>query len=233
MVTARQFFHLQELDQEISRLSSMLASVEEELEDHSEMDRLERDLEEAQASVQELSTNQRREELDANTFRQKMEAQQSKLYSGTVTNIREMEALEREVDGLRTENQRREERLLEVMLTLEEGQARVRQVEQQRNASKQHWSSRQKELTSQRRELQQNLESLDAGRGQSATALGDRDLSLYERLRASKGGLAVARVERGLCRGCLMALPTHQLQRARLGREPVLCDSCGRILYVS
>jgi predicted nucleic acid-binding Zn-ribbon protein len=40
-------------------------------------------------------------------------------------------------------------------------------------------------------------------------------------------------VERGLCRGCGVTLPSGDVQRARAGQELVRCNSCGRILYVA
>ena len=52
---------------------------------------------------------------------------------------------------------------------------------------------------------------------------------IYEELHR----LAVAKMERGLCQGCRMALPTQQQQRVRNGRQTVLCNTCGRILFLS
>jgi hypothetical protein len=56
-------------------------------------------------------------------------------------------------------------------------------------------------------------------------------LPMYESLRKTKGGRAVARVERNLCAGCRLSLPTGDVQKARASLGTVLCSSCGRILY--
>jgi predicted nucleic acid-binding Zn-ribbon protein len=58
-------------------------------------------------------------------------------------------------------------------------------------------------------------------------------LQRYEALRRTKGGLAVAKVVRGLCQACRMSLPTQLQQRVRNGRQTVLCSSCGRMLLLS
>ena len=56
-------------------------------------------------------------------------------------------------------------------------------------------------------------------------------LQRYETLRQAKGGRAVAKVERDLCQGCRMSLPTQLRQRVRSGRQAVNCSSCGRMLF--
>jgi hypothetical protein len=56
-------------------------------------------------------------------------------------------------------------------------------------------------------------------------------IPMYESLRKSRAGVAVARVERNMCQGCRLSLPTGDVQKARTSQGTVLCSSCGRILY--
>ena len=233
MTTVQQILQLQELDQEISRVRGVVASAEEQLGDHTQLDKLEADLSAARALVPELQRAQRQLELDAESMRQAVASSRQKLYGGTINNLRELEALEKETASLQMGLQRREEALLENMLTVEEGQSAVTALEEQHRVQQQAWQVHQEELTDEWQELGESLEKLEARRKELAVALPPPELSLYERLRASKAGQAVARVERGLCRGCLISLPTHELQRARISREPVQCSSCERILFVS
>ena len=55
---------------------------------------------------------------------------------------------------------------------------------------------------------------------------------MYESLLKTRDGSAVAKVERGMCQGCRLTLPTLELQRARSSEGIARCGSCGRILYV-
>jgi hypothetical protein len=71
---------------------------------------------------------------------------------------------------------------------------------------------------------------LSAQRSQLAQTLDQSEVLKYDTLRRSKGGTAVARVERGLCQSCRMSLPSQHLQRLRSGRQTVNCSSCGRML---
>jgi predicted nucleic acid-binding Zn-ribbon protein len=53
----------------------------------------------------------------------------------------------------------------------------------------------------------------------------------YERIFQSKGGNAVVSIEHEVCMGCHMKNTTTNVHRAKLAREVVYCDQCGRMLY--
>ena len=129
--------------------------------------------------------------------------------------------------------QKREEALLHLMEELEESNAALAEAKQRNSTQAVQWKSDQAELTKQWQQLGESLENLTEERKETAGILPPTELRRYESLRTSKGGVAVARVERGLCRGCLMTLPTHQMQKARMAREPITCNSCGRLLFLS
>ncbi|MBN1291942.1 MAG: hypothetical protein JXB48_08895 [Candidatus Latescibacteria bacterium] len=59
-----------------------------------------------------------------------------------------------------------------------------------------------------------------------------RVLSIYNRLRKGKSGLAVAQVdkEKLTCRGCYKQLPPQKVLEVRRSQKVILCESCGRIL---
>jgi hypothetical protein len=70
-----------------------------------------------------------------------------------------------------------------------------------------------------------------AERESLAATLDAAEIGQYEHLRRAKAGLAVAKMERGLCQACRMSLPTHQQQQVKSGRRLVLCNNCGRMLF--
>ena len=233
MATVKQLFQLQELDLEIVRLQSEVSSLESRIGDRLLLNEAEAELAAAQAEQHQLQMDQTNRELEAGSVRAKLETDRQRLYGGTVSNLKELEGLEKETSSLDADLQKREEVLLEMMEALEKSQAALAEAERRTTDQAKQWQVDQKELNSQWQQLGENLEQLESLRKETAGGLAPQQLSLYESLRASKGGVAVARVERGLCRGCLMALPTHQLQKVRMSREPVRCNSCGRLLFVS
>ena len=78
--------------------------------------------------------------------------------------------------------------------------------------------------------LKTTLADLKAKRQRLAGEIDSEAFEFYQSLRKGKG-IAVARVEQGICRGCRISLPTTDLQQARSGNL-VPCSSCGRILFL-
>jgi len=233
MTTVRQLYELQELDLEIAQCRGLIASIDAQLGAEAELDTLHKELETQRVSLNQLRLQQRAHELDAESARGKLRDVEGKLYSGSITNLREMEGYQKEATFLRDQLRVLDDRLLETMVDLDEAQEKLRSLEVGYGQASEGWQIRQVELAEERKKLEETVATLEARRQQLILGVGQQELKLYEGLRLSKAGVAVAKVERGLCRGCRMSLPTHQLQRARVGREPVLCNSCGRILFVS
>ena len=233
MTTIRQLYELQELDLESAQYQSHIASVESQLGDKRGLDATYGELETHKARLQQLRLKQRAQDLDAESVREKVQDVEGKLYGGGVTNLRELEGFQKEATLLRGRLRELDELLLETMMALEEAQEILQSLEEAYRKAEEQWQLRQLELAKERKSLEGTLTTLEDRRNGLVSHMDPPELKLYEGLRTSKGGLAIAKVERGLCRGCRVALPTHQFQRARVGREPVLCNSCGRILYVS
>ena len=56
-------------------------------------------------------------------------------------------------------------------------------------------------------------------------------LSRFDRLRAS--GLAVVRVQNGICLGCNIAIARGDLNRIQAGKLESICPHCGKFLAVT
>ena len=233
MTTIRQLYELQELDLEIAQHHERVSSIDSELGDRGFLDALSQETEIHKASFSQYQLQQKTRELDAESVRVKLREVDGKLYGGSVSNTRELKGLEKEGAHLRGQLSELEEQLLEMMVSMDEAGQKFRSLEGRYVEEEARWKRSQAELAEERKALEATLGNLEGRRQEMASKVGREELQLYESLRVSRAGQAVARVERGLCRGCRMSLPTHQLQRARMGREPVRCNSCGRILYVS
>jgi predicted nucleic acid-binding Zn-ribbon protein len=95
------------------------------------------------------------------------------------------------------------------------------------------WEADRARLLSEQQDIRAGLATLEEKRRQHSGQVDAESLRLYETLRASHQGRAVAKVERGTCQGCRITLPMTLLQKARSGAVIVQCSSCERILYVS
>ncbi len=86
-------------------------------------------------------------------------------------------------------------------------------------------------LSAERDELQTAIAERERERGALREESDAQSLRIYEGLRRTRGGMAVAEVAQLTCQGCRVSLPVNEEIRARTSEELVLCQSCGRILH--
>lgn len=233
MTSPKQLYDLQELDLMLSEDRARIATIEFQLNDRSHLDDLEFEIATLTESLDELRASYAEQDAHNQKIQEKLQEEETKLYSGAIKNLRELEAIGKEAEALKEQSQAVDERLLADMESIESLQTRILSMEEELAEGEQQRQVDRVELNEEMSQLGDRVKHLESQRASMASTIQSADLNRYEHLRSSKGGQAIAKVERGLCRGCLMALPTHQLQRARSGRETVLCSSCGRILFVS
>ena len=147
--------------------------------------------------------------------------------------LRKLESLEQEAANVRTQTERLDTELSELSVQVEDSQTKCTEMEKQLTEDRAAWEIRQAELTELLARLLSEREGIASQRSDLAATLDPAGVQQYEKLRNAKGGLAVAKVERGLCQACRMSLPTQQQQRVRSGRYTVLCASCGRMLFLN
>ncbi len=233
MTTARQMFALQELDIILDRIRGDHDKAEYELKNGHEVGNLESELERDDDWLQETELQQKATKLEAESQKERSESLNSQLYGGEVTNPRDLESLEREASKVRQLVEQQETTLSDIKERIEEAQNRKTELHTKLEEARTAWGARQAELQAAIKELNAEKAGFEGQRSKLTEGLDASSLQQYEILRKSKGGLAVAKVERGLCQGCRMSLPTHQQQRVRNGHQTVLCSSCGRMLILS
>ena len=233
MTTVRQMFALQELDIVLDRVQDEHDRVENELNNGDTVKNLETELERDAELLQETELQQKATKLEADSQKERSESLNSQLYGGEVTNPRDLESLEREASNVLVIVEQQESALAEIAVKVEEAQTKKSKLESKLDEAKAAWEIRRTELQASLKELNAEKAGFEGRRSKMTDSLDPSTLERYEALRKSKGGLAVAKVERGLCQGCRMSLPTHQQQRVRSGRQEVLCSSCGRLLFLS
>ena len=228
----KRLYDLQELDWELSASEVSLAEVRARLEDESELVAARTRLDDLVAELDRRAPSRRELESSLAQLDERLQAAEKRLYGGAVTNPRELSASEEERTLLQQQRSTTEDGMLEVMVEIEELQAsrdaaieRLSRLEAERETEYADLLKRQDELVA-------RLEELRLARSELTPELPAAALSVYESLLRTRSGYAVAKVERGLCQGCRLALPTMERQRARSYQGVVQCSSCQRILYV-
>lgn len=232
MTIIKQLFSLQEIDLALDSVRSQKSEAENELNARLALEKIEQSLEEERAKLEEIQTTHRAQQLETESLRERSGLLDGQLYDGSLTNPRDLATLELEATNVKAQVDQKDVLLLELSVRAEDTRNRITALEQELAETQEAWDRRHAELTDQVASLSVEEEQLAAQRSELAQTLDQSEVLKYDNLRRSKGGTAVAKVERGLCQACCMSLPSQHLQRVRSGRYTVMCSSCGRMLLL-
>lgn len=151
-------------------------------------------------------------------------------YGGGVTQPKVLQDLQRDLESLNRRRAGLEEQQFEALVSTEAAEARHLALEVELKQLEAQVAVQHGTLLEERRQREASLERLQVSREAVASSIPAADQALYDRLRASKKGRAVARLEDGTCTACGVAPSSSRIQSARQGNELILCGNCGRIL---
>jgi predicted nucleic acid-binding Zn-ribbon protein len=179
-----------------------------------------------------LAREQKRIEADASAIEAKARAEDQRLYSGSVTAAKELQSIQEEIAALRRRQGALEDEVLELMVQIEPLDAELDTLGQrraERDGAAQVVRDRIAELEA---EIDAALDVVAAERAELVAGVSAEVLNEYETLRKRLGGIAVAKLEAGSCRGCHLHLSAVELDRIKkLPRDEIVhCEECGRIL---
>ncbi|MGH2767350.1 MAG: zinc ribbon domain-containing protein [Actinomycetota bacterium] len=226
---------LQRVDSTMDRLETRRRHLPEQAEVDALEERLstlEQTIVEAKAVVGEIAGRQRRLENNIEMIYAKIRSEEERLYSGRVANPRELADLQREIESLKRRVSGLEDSDLEVMEELDVAERRLRDLQAEVEGARSTLGEARQRCARAAAEIEAALEASRAEREAWRPKLDSSLLSLYDELRASKGGVGVAAMMDGVCQGCHMRLPAQEYERARTAQGVVRCDDCRRILVV-
>jgi predicted nucleic acid-binding Zn-ribbon protein len=230
MNITQQLYQLQELDLDRDKHLQRLKEIQAQLGESEALNA-------ARAQVAQIETELGRErarqqdlELEIQSLDAKLASDEERLYSGRVTNPKELTDLQKESIALRKHHGVLDERLLAVMLAVEESESALGQARQASMELQSSWEAQQQRLQQEQAKLKAELTQLDQARARHAGALAPSQLAQYESLRRDKGGVALALIEDGFCSRCGVEVSERKLNQIILDESPVFCGNCGRIL---
>lgn len=232
MSTVQDIVTLQAFDNEAAAFRAALADVEQRLAGDPELDEARRLFQEREGAVANQRKEQRRIDGEIADLTARIDPEERRLYDGSVKNPKELQNIQHELDLLKKQRTTLEEQLLSVMSQLEaanrateETQAEVARLEQRREQQT-------GELKLEAQKLQGAIEIADQKRLRQKEVIPPRSLATYEDLRRRKGGLAVAKLQGGVCQGCRIMVPEGIRRRVFSPALLAQCPSCDRILAV-
>lgn len=180
----------------------------------------------------ELARSQQRLEDEIASLGERANQAEKQLYSGSVTAPRELQALQDDVASIRRRIGQLEDDELEIMELVEPVDAERSELTSQRDRLEAECERLRAALAEAESELATELAAVKAEREDAAAAVPDELWPEYDKLRARRGGVAIARLVGSTCQGCHLALPAVEVDRIRKLPldEVVYCEECGRLL---
>jgi hypothetical protein len=224
-------FRLQELDLQISRSHERIAEIDVLLANDEEVTTARTECESKEEQLAEARLENSKADHEVESQRAKIDNTQKALYGGSVTNPKELEDLQLESESLKRYLDTLEDRLLEVMVTLEEAELKHAQSTQKLTELIARKSGENELMTADRLDLLSTIERTTTEREAALSNISAEDLKTYEKFRRRFDGIALALLISGNCGVCGVDLARSKEQEIRGGNTLVYCDQCGRILY--
>jgi uncharacterized protein len=156
----------------------------------------------------------------------------AKLYSGTVSSPRELQAMQADVEMLRRQRSDLEDEELEVMEARELLDAQIDALDADTAVVRADIERLQGLIATAEAEIDEELAKEDTARDQQAAAVSEALLADYERRRAQNRGAGAARLVGTSCTACHLSIPSTEAENIRKAAGAVVayCDNCGAIL---
>lgn len=177
-----------------------------------------------------LHAEQKDLELQQQGIEDKLKRIDKEMYGGKVTSSREVATLEKEIEALKRQRDRNDERLLELMEVVPPAQARAKKVQDGLEDAKARLVARKKQALQDKANLESEFKRLTAARPEAAKGISPTLLARYDGIRQKAGGVGMVEVNGRSCGGCGTQFPERTLQALKEDKVAT-CEACKRILY--
>ena len=231
MSLSESLFRLQQYDSTLDQATSRIAEIDLILADQKLIDQASQALDQAQSVFDEKRSLLKGAEHQVQLQNQKLDQNQKRLYSGAVTNPKELEDLQQESASLKKYLEVLEDRQLEAMLESDTAQNSYQAARSHLETLKKDKEAQDQQLSLEKEELIGTIAKVDAEKGSYLNNTDLPELDSYAELRVSMGGIAVSLMKADSCLSCGSNIPSAIAQEARSPTKIAHCPTCRRILH--
>lgn len=228
---AATLFQLQQLDLDIERIQAEQQAVEKTLQGSPTLQKLRVEQSLAQQRLRDCLQAQSEAEETLEELNRRLAAQSQRLYSGEVSQPKELNALQQELQHLRASQSRQEDKVLEAIAGVEDQQEEVLRKAEALGAAADTWERESATSVVRRDQLESRKQELQARRARLVAGINGEYVKRYESIRRMRQGRAISKVEQNSCQWCRVILTPSELQQVRVSAQLQTCTNCGRILY--
>jgi predicted nucleic acid-binding Zn-ribbon protein len=192
----------------------------------------ERDQRDAQIVVDDLTAEQEKVDADVESVKARRQRDRDRMDQGLISNPKDLERMSHELETLQRRITDLEDQEIEVMERLEEAQSGLTSLTERITAADARLADLVASRDAKAAVIDEQLADLDGDRAPALAGLPADLLALYDKLRASKGGVGAAALRARECGGCRLTLDNAELAiiKAAPADEVIRCEECQRIL---
>lgn len=222
---------LQEYDLEIQEIAGKTDELRAQLDELVSMyDALTASLEGQRAQLEETRALMRDKEIEIETNTDRYNQSKAKL--NTVSNTREYNALEREMDQLRKMRAQLEEERDSLKEAVEESEADVNDKAEKTSELEAQIKEEESAIESEQSKSKRRINKLEKERDSLKGDLPKQLVRRYAFISSRRPGPAVVPAVDGTCKGCQMILPPQLYNELFSATKLIQCPTCQRILYL-
>ena len=223
-------YHLQKIDLQIIHHHKRLQGIAVTLQDNAAVVAAQAQVDKVQQTLIPFASRVRdlEQEIQGNT--QKSQSSEQRLYGGNVKNPKELQDLQQEIRSLKERNSVLEDRLLEVMMQIEDAEAILEECETNLADITAEWEQQHAELLDDQSASKTEIVILGKQREKAVGEVDDEHMKLYNSMKAKKGNQPVATMKGYTCGACGVEQTMALAQQVQHGKILTKCSSCGRIL---
>jgi predicted nucleic acid-binding Zn-ribbon protein len=223
---------LQQLDTELRTLNEKLGRIPSRVNDLKKAAAaIKAELDQAKVDIVEHKKQYRLSEVELKGTEEKVAGYSVQLYSAKTNE--QYKAFLKEIETQKKLKNSIEDRMIVLMEETEALDRKVRDNEKENAELDSETIRKVAMLENEEKELGAAIAVRKQQRETTAAAIPVELLKRYERVRASKGGIAVATVRKERCSGCLSPIPAQRILEVDRQDHLYLCEACGRILIVA
>ncbi len=220
---------LQDIDTDLKHLRERLEDLPRRINElNRNVEAVKLTLEEKRQVLREYKKQYKLTEVELHTTEEKIANYSVQLYSAK-DNV-QYKALIKEIEVQKKNKNNIEDKLLTLLEDIEQLEKEIQIFENSVKETEIENCKKIAMLNVQKVELDAAIAEREKSRQEIATNLPAELYRRYERIRASKGGIAVTSTELERCNGCLSPIPPQRLLEIERQDKLYLCETCGRIL---
>ncbi|MCX6344003.1 MAG: C4-type zinc ribbon domain-containing protein [Armatimonadetes bacterium] len=226
-------YELQNIDLKITKINALLAAMNGARDLRKQYSVAKAAKESAEKMLLGLDIDLKDSELKLKTIDDKRANMEKRLYAGSISNPKELAAIEKEIKMLKDQQGQLDPRVLDLYDEVESAQKKVSEAAKTLEEAERVARAAIKKESVEKARLEVELAELSALRDSAAEKITDHAiLTRYDAIRKKSGSTGVAMVIEGKCEGCHVAITSFIIRNLYAMDDVQYCENCGRMLIL-